>query len=472
MNLDKDNQNVDTPNKSGEKRGSSAISPLTKEDSKKSKMADKNVDIETPMPSWAKGLAKVSDIETIMDNFKKTCFVPFQNNITHRIKTLEDEVKSIPSKISDLEKDFQKSLDFHAGDLKTMDTRMKGLEQENKNLNDKVNELYNIVHDEKEQNRNLKQKVIELEDRSRRDNLVIEGLDDEEKESKNDCERKAREYMKKDLKIENAKSIVIGRVHRLGKYTANKKRATIIKFDRYKERERVWEKRKKAPKGTRVKENFSRETDRDRSQLYPIMKAARDKGYYSRLDGNKLLVSNDAGIHVTCTVNSLDKLPVDLRPSTLFTPTQGNVTLFYTKHSPHSNFHACHFNDDGIPFNCVEQHLVYKNAKSVGDDALANRVLRTKDPAQIKALGKDITLDYDTRKEHMKKGMTCKYSQNPDLLTMLRNTGDKVLGEANPFDTYWGTGIRMYADNAFNEDSWADNWTGKILMEVREELCK
>ncbi len=46
------------------------------------------------------------------------------------------------------------------------------------------------------------------------------------------------------------------------------------------------------------------------------MRTARSKGYLSKLEGNKLIVKdikNNTGANVICTLNSLDKLPPDLR---------------------------------------------------------------------------------------------------------------------------------------------------------------
>ena len=151
------------------------------------------------------------------------------------------------------------------------------------------------------------------------------------------------------------------------------------------------------------------------------MHIARKKGYFSKVEGNKLIVSNSTGVNVQCTVDSLDKLPSDLKPASLFTPTRGNITLFYSRHSPHSNFYQCKFIEDRKEFNCVEKYPVYHNALSVGDNKLANKVYYCEDPAQIKQMGKNITLDLDIKKEHMKKGMVLKYTQNPECMDSLKD---------------------------------------------------
>ena len=43
----------------------------------------------------------------------------------------------------------------------------------------------------------------------------------------------------------------------------------------------------------------------------------------------------------------------------------------------------------------------------------------------------------------MKTGLTAKFSQNPKLGNILRNTGNKLLAEANPTDNFWGVAMSL-----------------------------
>ncbi len=180
-------------------------------------------------------------------------------------------------------------------------------------------------------------------------------------------------------------------------------------------------------------------------------------------------------INVTVTMDSLEKLPDELQPEKIFTPTRNNITLFYSKHSPHSNFYPCEFSENGKDYTSVEQYLVHNNARASGDETLASRVMKVNDPAIIKSMGKDISnIEPDTRMNNMKKGMLLKYGQNPDLLDKLKATEGTTLAEANPYDMYWGIGLRITDDKAFEgPNSWeGQNITGKLAMEVRSELCR
>ncbi len=458
------------------KRTDSSLTP-PKEDVKKTKMADKQ-EVE---PIWVAKLASKEDIQSLassLDNFKTKCFEPFKKEVLERVEKIEQDVNQFPQKLEKLESDFKDALDFNSNDLKDMDKKVCELQKDNKALHEQVGQLNAMILKQNKEKLILKNKIIDIEDRQRRDNLVLEGISDSSGETSQVCESKARKFMKDELKIQNAGKVVIGRVHRLGTYKQNHTRPTIVKFDLYKQRNAVWNGRKNLPQNSKmgVKENFSKETEKARAQLTPILKIARKKGYFAKLECNRLIISDSTrDVNVTVTIDSLDKLPDELQPEKIFTPTRNNITLFYSKHSPHSNFYYCEFSESGKDYTSVEQYLVHNNARASGDESLASRVMKVNDPAIIKSMGRDISnIEDDTRMNNMKKGMLLKYGQNPNLLEKLRATEGTTLAEANPYDKFWGIGLRITDDKAFDgSNSWlGQNITGKLAMEVRSELCR
>ena len=85
---------------------------------------------------------------------------------------------------------------------------------------------------------------------------------------------------------------------------------------------------------------------------------------------------------------------------------------------------------------------------------------------QSKIAGKKLQLRPDW--EQVKFGIMYlivkeKFTQNQNLLILLKSTGDQVLEEGNIWhDTTWG----ICPPNS----SIGQNWLGRILMQVREEL--
>lgn len=64
------------------------------------------------------------------------------------------------------------------------------------------------------------------------------------------------------------------------------------------------------------------------------------------------------------------------------------------------------------------------------------------------------------RLDVMHKALTAKFKQHPDLLQVLKSTGNSELVEASPHDSYWGWG----------SDKKGKNMLGKMLIQVRNEL--
>jgi ribA/ribD-fused uncharacterized protein len=69
--------------------------------------------------------------------------------------------------------------------------------------------------------------------------------------------------------------------------------------------------------------------------------------------------------------------------------------------------------------------------------------------------------DWDNAKlDVMYKAVYAKFSQNSSLGQALKGTGNVELVEDSPIDAFWGTGA----------DGIGQNWLGKILMKVRDQI--
>ncbi len=460
--------NKNTPNKcDATKRKGSVLSPPDKDkEQKKSKMAG-----NTEKPEWAADFATKKDIDQLFEKFKKEVINPMKTEVFTRLDKVEKTVK----KIQDM--NLETTLQYQSDELEEVNSKVSELIKENELLHIRINQLYEIVDYERCDKSDLRSKVTELEDRQRRDNLVIDGITDCDNETTRECVRKTREFFKDTLKVPNSDNIILGRVHRLGKYSETKCRQTIVKFDHYGQRESVWDLGRNLPANSshKVRENYSKESERARSKLYPIMKAARAKNYYSRLEGHKLIVrSTEKNVNVTVTMDTLDNLPEDLNPEKLFTVSKDGVTCYYTLFSPHSSFYKCEFNEEGLQYNCLEQYYVRNNAKLVEDHVLARKVMGVSDPAVMKqmAKGKFDRLPLDTKQNTLKNGMMLKYGQNERLMNLLKDTSGTVLAESSPFDLTWGTGKRITDPSAFSQNWQGQNLHGKLLGEALHELTR
>ncbi|MHB1952221.1 MAG: NADAR family protein [Sulfobacillus sp.] len=131
---------------------------------------------------------------------------------------------------------------------------------------------------------------------------------------------------------------------------------------------------------------------------------------------------------------------------------------------------------DGATFDSAEQYMMYAKARAFGDLPSMARILRTKSPREQKALGRQVA-NFDQKTWDRLKfavavaGNYAKFSQNPDLASVLLHTAPRPLAEASPVDRIWGIGLAVSDPKAQDPGSWkGENLLGKALMEVRRRL--
>lgn len=113
-----------------------------------------------------------------------------------------------------------------------------------------------------------------------------------------------------------------------------------------------------------------------------------------------------------------------------------------------SQWYASSFWQDETRYLCAEQYMMAKKAECFGDKEALEQILSAKDPAQMKALGRQV------------RGF-------------LLQTGSKVLVEASPVDKIWGIGMSASDENAQNPIRWrGQNLLGFALMRARDEIAK
>lgn len=134
------------------------------------------------------------------------------------------------------------------------------------------------------------------------------------------------------------------------------------------------------------------------------------------------------------------------------------------------------FSLDAQRYCCMEQYMMAEKARLFGDREILNQILASREPGQIKALGRQVR-DFDSAVWDRCKytvvltGNFQKFLQNPALKDFLLRTGDKILVEASPYDHIWGIGMAASHEAVQDPMLWrGENLLGFALMEVRSEL--
>lgn len=142
-------------------------------------------------------------------------------------------------------------------------------------------------------------------------------------------------------------------------------------------------------------------------------------------------------------------------------PARSVISSFRNEFGFLSNFHEATIYVDGTKYRSVEH--AYQAYKTL--DPWSRRLIReAKTPGEAKKLGQSVLLrgDWDEVKIDLMRTFVRKKFENPFLRPLLLATNEAELIEGNTWnDTFWGVckGI-------------GQNWLGKILMEVRDEIRK
>ncbi len=133
-----------------------------------------------------------------------------------------------------------------------------------------------------------------------------------------------------------------------------------------------------------------------------------------------------------------------------------------------SNFYMCKIIDDSGRVWRSAEHL-YQAMKFMPNYPGLQEVVREAiTPKDAKKVANDFLREFiaedwhDIKVAAMHLVILCKFGTNEKLKEKLLATGDTMLIEHAHWDSFWGSG----------EDMKGENWTGKLIMRVRDELRK
>ncbi|XP_065642544.1 uncharacterized protein LOC136074167 [Hydra vulgaris] len=134
----------------------------------------------------------------------------------------------------------------------------------------------------------LKKKSIDLENRSRRNNLRIDGIKENPEENWSDCEKAVKDIFKTKLNI--LSEVVVERAHRVGAVKDNKTpRSIVLKLLNYHDKNKILSSVNKL-KGTGIyiKEDYPKETMLERKKLWEEVKRLRNEGKFAVIKFDKI----------------------------------------------------------------------------------------------------------------------------------------------------------------------------------------
>ena len=398
-------------------------------------------------------------------------FKTFREEFNNKV----DDIKGTATSALTLAQQNKQDIQSMSSKIDSLEERCEKLSAENRTINLKNDRLEFTCEELTSENNSLKQHTENLDNYSRRSNVVIRGITEPQQESNADCEKAARDFFKVQLKLSDdiVCAMKFERCHRVGNRAAFR-RPIIVRFRDYKDKMTVWDaKFKLTDHKFSVSDNFSKNTEFKRRKLYAIYKKAKTVDKYKKktlLNGDVLVVDS-----VRYSVDSLHQLPQELNPRQFSEKTDGTYLVFggvHSDHQPFSNWYQSELCYKGHSFNNVEQAYQWAKATHAKDDKVAKKLLYTTNPRVAKNLGRAVkgltatTWDMDKR-DIMRELVKIKFCDDAELKTERLNSKDLKLVEAG-LDPFYGIGLTMSSSDIFDPTKWkGKNHLGDILVAIR-----
>lgn len=151
-----------------------------------------------------------------------------------------------------------------------------------------------------------------------------------------------------------------------------------------------------------------------------------------------------------------------------------DVVCFYS--GVFSHWYRRLFKVNGVTYCCGEQYLMAQKALLFGDRVTHKKIMLVQNPKRQKELGRQVkgfnSSIWDKNKKRIStEANWAKFSQHPDLMKKLFDTGSSVLAEASPYDRIWGIGLGINDPRSTNQSEWkGENILGQVLVRVRDKL--
>ncbi|CAJ1055550.1 uncharacterized protein LOC119127540 [Xyrichtys novacula] len=169
------------------------------------------------------------------------------------------------------------------------------LKQDNASLRMEVNTLKKLTADLQQKNHKMSNDILDMQSRSMRDNIIIHGLPETQKETYQSTEQLVKTFMKSTLKMEEREvdAIRFSRVHRVGQAESSrqKSRPIVAKVVDTKMKISIMG-RGKELRGTNysISDQYPPEILRRRRLLHPVMTEVRKNNKKARLVTDKLYI--------------------------------------------------------------------------------------------------------------------------------------------------------------------------------------
>ena len=202
-----------------------------------------------------------------------------------RLDRLSEEIQDNNERLEKLNKE---TVDLKISLETSQEIFEKKFQKVNDNLSKQKQKHKEDINELWKDNDQLCERLRDLEDRSRRDNLRIDGIAEVENETWEQTEEILQNLLKEKLQLEN---ISVERAHRVGNKGKNDKRTIVLKLASFKDKLKIISEARKL-KGTNISinEDYSKETLEIRKEKWKEVKELRKNIAYAILVYDKVVI--------------------------------------------------------------------------------------------------------------------------------------------------------------------------------------
>ena len=201
------------------------------------------------------------------------CFNQMIENLSHKVDGIMCDVQDLKTSINFISDDAEK--------------KFENIKKNTERVQFEIKNVHLLNTEERDSLYEHKEKLIDLEDRQRRNNLRIDGVVENVGETWEITEQKVKEIFRNNLNIDN--HIEVDRAHRVGQKRENRQRTIVLRLNKFKDKEEIKKCAKKL-KGTGIyiNDDFSPVTLERRKDLLKTAKELRDQGKGAKVVKSKL----------------------------------------------------------------------------------------------------------------------------------------------------------------------------------------
>ena len=328
-----------------------------------------------------------------------------------------------------------------------------------------LQQLKNDNESLKQANKLLNDKMERAENYSRKNNIIIEGLDEEMGE---DLEEKIGSVTD-TLGLPRLHMREFHRLRYQKRVQGRSVRPVIVKLENFTDKAEIFRNVFKL-KGQNiyVREDLSRETLKKQAELRPFLAQAKKMDKKARFIHDSILVNGSL-----YNREKLEKLPSDVKRNVGCRRGNG-ITLFKGKHCPLSNLFDVEFTVDNVVYRSNEHYYQSQKCIEMEKRDTYQKVMKAKTGHDAITLGRKVEAPtewtYSRGVSIMEKGATAKFQVEECRDFLLSSSG--IIAEATT-NGYWGIGIDIGPPEALDMEQWhGSNLMGEVLTNLRDRLIE